>query len=370
MQQHAGSARLFPLDALRGLLMVLMALDHANYFIARQHSAGEYWGGPFPVYPDATAFLARLVTHLAAPGFFFLMGAGMLLLARARRAAGWSRWAVARFFLLRGALLIALKLLVVNRAWGLYGGGWGYIGVLFALGACMLLGAALVWLRPGYLLALSAALALAVEWLTPDPGRWGQALPALARVLFIPGPGRALWVNYPVLPWLGLAALGMAFGGWLAGDAQRAWRRALWLGAAMLLTFLALRGLDGFGNLRPRAGETWIDFLNTVKYPPSLVFTLMTMGPNLILLGLLARAGERLQRVLQPLVVLGQAPLFFYVSHLFPYAGLGLGLAPGGTSIPGMLPYWLLGLLLLLPLCWWYGRLKQRQPAHSILRLF
>jgi hypothetical protein len=167
-----------------------------------------------------------------------------------------------------------------------------------------------------------------------------------------------------------LAALGMAFGGWLAGDAQRAWRRALWLGAAMLLAFLALRGLDGFGNLRPRAGETWIDFLNTVKYPPSLVFTLMTMGPNLILLGLLARAGERLQRVLQPLVVLGQAPLFFYVSHLFPYAGLGLGLAPGGTSIPGMLPYWLLGLLLLLPLCWWYGRLKQRQPAHSILRLF
>jgi uncharacterized membrane protein len=363
--------RLPPLDALRGMVMVLMALDHANHFIAQRHSPGEYWGGRFPVYHDTLAFLTRLLTHLSAPGFFFLLGVGMLLFAHSRRKRGWGEWAIIGHFLIRGGLLIALQLLVVNRAWELSAGGWPldiYIGVLFALGGAMIVGSALLWLGPKYLLGLTIVLVLGAELMTPDPSQWNQAFGPLNRLLLVPGGNLELWANYPVLPWLELAIFGMAFGYWLVDDPRKAFERALKLGGAFILAFLVLRTLDGFGNIRPRAGNTWIDFLNVVKYPPSITFNLLTMGVNLVILGLLARASEKTQRFFQPLLVFGRVPLFFYLTHLFLYAGLGLWLAPNGTSIPKMYPYWLLGLLILYPLCLWYGGLKRRQPATSILR--
>jgi len=151
----------------------------------------------------------------------------------------------------------------------------------------------------------------------------------------------------------------------LASLLRKAFKRALKLGGAFILLFLVGRYL-----IRPRAGPTWIDFLNVVKYPPSITFNLMTIGVNLTVMGLAAQASEELQRFFQPLVVFGQVPLFFYLTHLFLYAGLGLWLTPHGTSIPKMYPYWLLGLLILYPLCQWYGQLKYRQPANSILRFF
>ena len=365
------TSRLLPLDALRGLIIVFMALDHANHFIAQQHSPGEYWGGSFPRYHNALAFLTRLVTHPSAPGFFFLMGVGMLLFAHSRRRQGWSEWAIVGHFLIRGGLLIALQLLVVNRAWELSPGGWvleTYIGILFALGGTMILGSLLLRLKPTVLLILTAVFALGAELLTPNPRLWNQMFQPLSRLLLIPGGNRELWVNYPVLPWLELVSFGVLFGHWLVDDSRKAFERALKIGAAFILAFLVLRTLDSFGNIRPREGSTWIDFLNMVKYPPSITFNLLTIGLNLIVMGLFARASEKVQRYFQPLVVFGRAPLFFYLTHLFLYAGLGLWLTPTGTSIPKMYPYWLLGLLILYPLCLLYGQLKHRQPVNSILR--
>jgi len=375
-QGHAAS-RLFAPDALRGLIMGLMALDHANLFVAHKHSIGEMWGGAFPVYSDTLTFLTRLVTHLCAPGFFFLMGAGMALLAYSYRQRGWSKWQVTRHLLLRGAVLIAIKLLVVNRAWELSPAGWGidvYIGVLFALGATMILGSLLLWLKPVYLLLLTVVLAIGTELLVPHPSQWGAGMGWLTYVLLVPGGivgagGKmALWSYYPVLPWLELVTFGMVFGYWLTVDPGKAFGRAWKLGLAFLGAFVVLRYLNGFGNIRPRMGDSWIDFLNVVKYPPSLAFELMTMGVNLILLALFARVSARGRRFFQPLVVLGQVPLFFYVLHLFVYGALGYLFAPNGTTIPRMYPFWLLGLLILFPLCLWYGRFKQRQPAQSLLR--
>lgn len=371
------AARLFAPDALRGLFIVLMALDHANLFVAHKHPPAEMWGGAFPVYYDPLAFLTRLVTHFCAPGFFLLMGVGMVLFAHSRQERGWTKWAVMRHFWLRGAILIALQLLLVNRAWELSPGGWGvqvYIGVLFALGGTMILGSLLLWLKPGYLLGLSLILAIGGELLAPDPSAWGPGMSAPTLVLLVPGGivspagGALLWSNYPVLPWLKLVTLGMALGHWLARDPRRAFSRAWKLGLAFLAAFVVVRTLDGFGNVRPRMGNTWIDFLNPVKYPPSLAFTLMTTGVNLILLSALARAAGWAQRILQPLVVFGRAPFVFYVLHLFVYLGLGYLLAPNGVAIPLMYPVWLLGLLILFPVCLWYGWIKGRQPTHSALR--
>jgi uncharacterized membrane protein len=231
----------------------------------------------------------------------------------------------------------------------------------------MMLGGALVWLGPEVLLGLTLTLLIGTELLTPAPAMWNQAFPLLQRLLLVPG-GARLWVNYPILPWLELVTFGMAFGHWLVDDAQRPLTRAIRLGLAFILLFLMLRILDGFGNLRPRAGNTWIDFLNVVKYPPSISFSLLTMGTNLIILGLLARAGRRLRSVLRPLRVFGRVPLFFYLVHLFLYAGLGLWLTPCGTGIREMYSYWLLGLIILYPICEWYGWLKRRQPASPVLR--
>lgn len=364
-------SRLLPLDALRGLIMVLMALDHANHFIAQQHPPGEYWGGKFPVYDAPLAFLTRFVTHLAAPGFFFLMGVSMLLFAHSRRARGWSEWAIFRHFVIRGALLMVLQLLVANRAWELSSGGWvldTYIGVLFALGAAMILGSALLRLKPNCLLVLTVALVLGTELLVPEPGLWGKRMSLLKLLLIAPGGDQVLWSNYPALPWLELVTLGMLFGHWLIDQPQKAFERAFKLGGALILAFLVLRYIDRFGNIRPRAGDTWIDFFNVVKYPPSITFTLLTMGVSLTILGLFAQIHSKVQRYLHPLAVLGRVPLFFYISHLFLYAGLGLWLTPNGTSIPKMYPFWLLGVLTLFPLCLRYGQLKDRQPANSILR--
>jgi uncharacterized membrane protein len=366
------AARLFSPDALRGLIIVFMALDHANYFVAQKHPPSEFWDGGFPVYYDALAFLTRWVTHLSAPGFFFLMGVGMMLFALSRQERGWSKWAITRHFMIRGAVLIALQFLVVNQAWGLSPQGWGvyfYVGVLCALGGTMILGSLLLWLKPAHLLPLAALLLVGTELIHPSPGMWDTISHYPVSLFLVrPGGDSGVWSNYPVLPWLELVVFGSVLGHWLADDPRKAFSRAWKLGVAFLAAFVVVRYLDGFGNIRPRMSNSWIDFLNPVKYPPSMAFTLMTTGVNLLLLWLFSLAGERVRRFLQPLVVFGQAPLFFYVLHLFLYAGLGYLLLPDGSSIPVMYPVWLLGLLILLPLSLWYGRLKRRQGVNSLLR--
>jgi uncharacterized membrane protein len=366
-----GGSRVLAIDALRGLIMVLMALDHANLFVAQKHSSGEYWGGPFPHYDSALPFLTRAVTHLAAPGFFMLMGAGMALLARRRARQGWDRRRVVRHFWIRGGLLMVLQLAVVNRAWELSPGGWDidiYIGVLFALGGAMILGSLLVWTRPAALLALALVALFVTELLTTEPALWPGDFTILERILLVPGGDLSLWVNYPILPWFELLLFGMALGHYI--DIKREWPRArgLWLGVGLLMVFIIVRGLNGFGNIRPRPGDGWIDFFNLVKYPPSIAFSALTTGVNLSILGLFARGTRRGKPLLQGMAVFGRTPLFFYVTHLFLYAGHGRLLAPQGTSIEGMLPVWLAGLLALFPLCLIYGAIRKRQPAGSPLR--
>ena len=375
--KESSPARLFAVDALRGLIIVFMALDHANMFIAHKHSPGEYWGSGFPIYYDSLAFLTRFVTHLSAPGFFFLMGVGMFLFSDSRQKRGWGKWAVIRHFLFRGLILIVIQVLVVNRAWELSGEGWPtiYVGVLFALGSAMIICSLLLWLKPIYLLLIASALFIGTEFLVPAPELWGtfqftNPTDFIKVIWVFPSGNMTLWSNYPILPWLELVVFGILFGNWLLKDQEKAYNGAATIGAVFLLAFLIIRYLDGYGNILPRMGNTWIDFLNLVKYPPSITFTLLTMGLNLILLGLFARANELVQAFFYPLVVYGRAPLFFYVVHLFVYAGLGIWLAPEGTSLLLMYPYWLLGLLILFPVCLLYGRLKQRPSANKVLTYF
>lgn len=368
------SGRLPAVDALRGLIIVLMALDHANYFVAQKHSSGEYWGGPFPAYTEALPFLTRFVTHLAAPGFFFLMGAGMALykVKQARKGQRWLQ--IMAHFWIRGGLLIVLQFSVINQAWQLSPGGSRpgiYVGVLFALGGAMIVASLLLSLKPGYLLLLAIGLFIATEMIHPDPASWGRVRFSDAQLLLLhPGGDLRLWSNYPILPWLEVAILGLAFGHGLSNRPRRTYDLGLLLGTGMLVLFVLLREMNGFGNVRPAREGTWIDFLNVVKYPPSWTFTTLTMGANLVILWLFSRVAQWQAKVLRPLAIFGRVPLFFYVIHLFLYAALGSIFAPTGTSIPRMIPYWLLGLAILFPLCIGYARLKRAPPVSAVLRYF
>ncbi|TFG80758.1 MAG: hypothetical protein E4H20_10745 [Spirochaetales bacterium] len=180
-----------------------------------------------------------------------------------------------------------------------------------------------------------------------------------------------IWSHYPALPWLSVVALGMAFGRWMERDRKSAYRKAIITGLALLALFVIIRWLDGFGNLRPRQGSSWIDWLNTVKYPPSISFLCMTLGIDLLLLGGLGLADDwnRGRRISDSLARLGRVPLFFYICHLYVYAGLGWLLAPKGSTLVTAYLAWVVGLAILYPVCSWYGRLKRRHPGNPVLSL-
>ena len=347
--------RIGSLDAWRGLIIVVMALDHANGFIARGKLAPEMWGGPYPDYGgDWLAFMTRWVTHAAAPGFFFLLGVGAVLFARARRRAGWSQRRVTIHLLVRGALLIVLQFTLENAAWefGDSLGGFTYIGVLYALGASLVV-AALAFRLSGWVLALAGAgVLVATELVLPE---FYRQFATWRLFVTTPGPGDGWYSLYPALPWLGVAALGMAFGRWLGADRDRALKSMLPLGLVALAGFVVLRAADGFGNVRERQTDDLIGFLNVVKYPPAITFSLPSVS------------GSAIAGVLR---TYGAVPLFFYLAHLWLYAQMGLWIDRSGTGIPVMYFWWFAGLAALYPACWAYGRFKQSRPPASLWRFF
>lgn len=375
--------RLLYLDALRGLIMILMAVDHASFFIAHQHPA-EFWGQPLPEYAGALPFLTRFVTHFCAPGFFFMMGIGMTLFAQSRRQLGWSDSAIRKHFLTRGALLIVLQLFIENPAWILGptaelgteppGGGSQvllHFGVLYGLGASMIVCAFLLRLNAIVLACISLLSVLVTQALIPGPDKVAELSSPLARLLLIPGHTNIVQVFYPLLPWLGLAVFGLIFARWILANPAAIPRKAALFGTGFLLLFLLVRLNAGFGNIHPVNNATWITFLSVTKYPPSLTYILLTLGVDLLLLALFARVVTTLRRWAKPLFVFGQTALFFYLAHLYLYAVMGLTIAPaGGTSLGWMYAYWAGGLVLLYLLCVRYRTFKQKTPADSVWRFF
>ena len=377
--------RLLSLDAMRGMIMVLMALDHASFFVAKTHSR-EFWGTALPLYDSAMPFLLRAVTHLCAPGFFLLMGVGMALFMAARTQEGWGTWRVARFFLIRGVLLIVFQQFLENPAWylgslgtatGVFtsrggpipGGGVSakfYLGVLYGLGSTMIVWGLLFRFPTFAVIALSVAaigLTQAVVSEFADP----QALYSpLLRMLLIPGHTDEWMVFYPTIPWMGITGLGMVLGRLLHGHhAQVA--RGLWIsGVAALVLFGIIRLLDGFGNFH-MAAPGWIGFFNLTKYPPGLSFLLLTTGIDLLLLRSWMWFDSRAPFGGRTMSVFGSSPLFFYIAHLYLYALMGWTF-PHGMGLAPMILFWIAGLLILYPLCLWYGRFKQSRPTDSVWR--
>jgi uncharacterized membrane protein len=382
--------RIHSVDLLRGAVMVLMALDHTRDYL------GDAAASPTNLAAASSAlFLTRWITHFCAPVFFLLTGTGAALALRHR-----SRAELSRFLWTRGLWLIVLEVTFMRALWQF---NVDYrvllLNVLWALGWSMVALAALCRLPLGGIVAFGAGLIALHDLADRVTAATFGALAPLWMVLHQPGPllvtPRAfVFVAYPLLPWIGVTALGFALGHVIEWPPARRRAFLLRLGAALVVAFVLLRATNLYGDPRPWTAQqsalrTLLSFVNANKYPPSLLFLLMTLGPALLALRLLDLGDERpLPSVLRPLLVFGRVPLFYFMLHVLLIHLVALvraAVAFGGVhwvfespsidrfpitqppgwpvSLPWVYACWALVVLLAYPCCRWYAGVRARHPG-------
>ncbi len=383
------SQRRASIDLVRGGVMVLMALDHAR----------DYWGDITlnPMDLDTTTpalWFTRWVTHFCAPVFVFLAGVSAFL-AGTRMA---SRSRLARFLVSRGLFLLLLEFTVVHGGWFLsFTTGWFVFQVIAAIGVSLMCLGGLVFLPVRWVGLLGLAILVGHNLLDPvQAGGWWTFLHAGPRSPssgFVPVLGSVgVVVAYPILPWLGVMCAGYGLGPLFRGEQPGRGVRLLWTGVAVTLTFLIVRGTNAYGDPDPWVSRepswlTLVSFLDCEKYPPSLAYLTMTLGPALCLLGLLELSPPRSGPLSGLLLAFGRVPLFYYVAHLY-LLHLSAGLyyrwklgsfhffrpdqaLPEGYGNGLGLVYlaWVAAIALLFGPCRWYGAFKRRRthPLWSYL---
>lgn len=308
--------RIRSIDIVRGIVMVLMALDHVRVF------SGIPAGGPTPA-----LFLTRWVTNFCAPIFFFLAGTGAYLYAQKVNDRG----RVARWLAVRGAWLVLLELTVLRFAWTFNFAYDQYLlaGVIWSLGLSMIVLAGLIRLPLRAVAAIGVGIVVFQQLIvgllvSANPALAAGATPWYAALLYFGGPiqlggakGPTFFVLYSLFSWAALMAAGYAFGAVMLLEPVRRRRVLLTLGGGCVAAFLVLRGLDLYGDPRhwrgAGQGAAWMRFLNTSKYPASLLFSLMTLGPMFLVMPALERARGKVADVL---ALFGRVPLFFYLLHI------------------------------------------------------
>ena len=380
MSDTSRAPRIESVDILRGIIMIVMALDHTrDYF-------GDAAASPTNLATASAAlFATRWVTNICAPVFFLLTGTGAYLSLRRRGSVS----KLSRFLATRGIWMIFLELTVARFFWQF---NIDYhvtiLTVLWAFGWSMLVLAALVHLPPRVVAGVGLAM-IALHNLL-DPIRTGVIGVLHSPSMLLNLPGHVVFSAYPVIPWIGVTALGFGLGTFFDRPAES--RRALLrqVGWASIAAFIVLRGINVYGDpsrwsVQPTPLFTVLSFLNTTKYPPSLLFLLMTLGPAMLIL---AAVDGRMPPALRPALIIGKVPFFYYLAHVLVLHALAV-LASAArfgtvapmfdsptldkypiTQVPGWpapLPIvylvWITVVLILYPLCRWYAALRQRSGA-------
>ena len=385
IQAEGVRPRLESVDVLRGLAIVIMALDHVRDFFSHD----LVYFPPLDLTKTNTAlFLTRWITHFCAPVFCFLAGTGAFL----SFGRGKTKSELAKFLVTRGLWLVFLELTFVQFAWTFHFGFPDGAGVIWALGWSMVALAALIYL-PIWAIATFGIVMIAGHNLFDliPPQAFGS-VSWLWKVLHVSapiqiGPHTEFFIQYPLTPWIGVMAVGYSFGVILKQDRGRRRKKLFLIGGGLTAAFILIRALNIYGDPHPWSVQanplfTFFSFIKCEKYPPSLSFLLMTLGPAIVVLGLL---DHNLGRFWRPLIVFGRVPLFFYILHLYLIHALALlisyvrhggpaGLFSGpvfgdrtllppdyGFGVGGIYALWLLVVLLLYPLCRWFADLKQRR---------
>jgi uncharacterized membrane protein len=308
--------RIASVDILRGAVMVLMAIDHVRVF------SGLPAGGPTP-----GIFFTRWITHFCAPWFVFLAGTSIFL----RSEKIHDKAAMSRYLVTRGLMLVLLELTFLRLAWTFNFDYAHYMlaGVIWAIGWCMVLMGALVWLPVRVVGIIGVIIVFGHNIVDPFLPQlyplveqshfgWFWRILYFGGVIELGHDGPVLFVLYSIVPWIGVMAAGYWFGRILQMPAARRDRICFILGAVAITAFLILRGWNLYGNPTHWGGPgsrlpSLLAFLNTTKYPASLQFLLMTLGPAFVLVPLLERLRGVVARVL---TVFGRVPFFYYLLHI------------------------------------------------------
>ena len=382
--------RIESIDLLRGIVMIIMALDHARDYFNRS----AYLFDPTDLQHTTVAlFFTRWVTHFCAPVFMLLSGISAWLYGRKN-----GRPAAAFFLLTRGLWLIIAELLIVTLGWtfNLHYGIF-ILQVIWAFGISMIVLSGLLYARRGVLLAV-ALLLIAGHDALDGIHVSGSGFPAILwSFLHVQAgftAGRCnFFIGYPILPWIGLIALGYWFGELYHPDRDPTERRRLLsrLGWGAIGLFILLRAVDGYGDPSPWSIQrnlvyTVLSFINVSKYPPSLLYILLTIGPALIFLSVAERP---LTAVTRPLALVGRVPMFYYLVHIYFLHALAVvaaavsGFPPAAmvnltnwvTANPQLKGYgfgldivyavWIGTVIVLYPLCRWFDRYKRSHAAQQ-----
>jgi len=374
--------RLTSIDMLRGLVMIIMALDHVRDMVTHPQSTDYSAAVDFAGSAGAW-FFTRWVTHICAPTFVLLAGVSAFLYGAMRQR---SIGEVARFLLSRGVWLIFIELTVVNFAWAFNLLTMHILQVIWAIGCSMIALSGLIWLPRIAIAAVGVVMIVAHNGLDRVQPLLSEATPAWV-LLHIPGP---LTINgtpvalviYPLIPWIGVMALGYAIGSYFVGPNPARPKRLLHIGTLLTLSFFLMRVANLYGEpvgwtVHQNTIATLISFFNVTKYPPSLQFLLMTLGPALMLLGWFERFTGR---VAGSLVTIGRVSFFYYVVHLYVIhtIAVSIGLWQGfsirdmtvlfldypasfGISLGGVYVVWVFTILAMYPICAWFAGIKARR---------
>ncbi len=318
--QRSTTNRLVAIDILRGLIIVLMALDHTR----------DFWGwaafDPTDLnQTSASWFFTRWVTHFCAPLFVFLTGVSAILYSQKLESKAQLR----NYLLSRGVWLIILEITVVNLSWQ-FGYNLTFIQVIWAIGWSMIILSALIYLPNRWILAITLPFLLLHNAIDDQAmatflgnADWLWKLLHIQTWIGFEGTEYGIIVIYPLLPWFSVMVLGYVVGQLFLQPQPQRQKQLLMLGGAMVLAFIALRATGVYGDPSIYQSQdttlfSLLSFLNTTKYPASLQFLLMTLGPGLILLALLDKIDDqhKIYPALHWLKVFGSVPLFFYLIHL------------------------------------------------------
>jgi uncharacterized membrane protein len=372
------ASRLTSIDAVRGAVMILMALDHVRDFV---HSAAGQFRPEDLTRTSVPLFFTRWITHFCAPVFMFYAGIGAYLWA----SRGRSRAELSRFLLIRGLWLILLELTVVRFGFFF---NFDYSAIIllvfWALGCGMVALAGLVYLPSPVLAGLSVAM-IALHNLF-DGVQGGTLWKILHQVAPFQAAGHTVIPSYSLIPWIGVMAAGYCFGRVFQFDPVTRRKVLLRTGAVLAIAFVVIRASNLYGDpgkwsVQNSPVFTLLSFLNCTKYPPSLLFLLMTLGPALLVTGWIDRMRFSPNN---PLIVFGRVPLFYFVLHFWSIhliAAVLLWLRQGNPSLfwngppamGGPLPdhygynlwvvyaVWISLVAMLYPVCRWFARLKERR---------
>jgi len=351
--------RIQSIDFVRGLIMFIMALDHTR---------AKFYTGINPVDLNETTmalFLTRWVTHICAPTFMFLSGTAFFLVLKKKNN---DKRYVSFYLISRGLFLIALDLTVFNSSLNFHKIG---VGVLWGLGWSMIFNAVLIYIPVRVLTILGLIVVSTHNAFEATGYEFSGFMEAVWVFLYHGGsfqvlPGCSVVIQYTPLPWAFVMSLGFCFGSMFQKDAEVRKNRLLIMGITFLILFIFIRYWNQYGDPVPWKAysnnifRTLISFLNCEKYPPSLLFLLMTLGQSILLLGIF---NNHVFNKNNPFVVLGKVPLFYYVLHIpliriiyILYSMLPL---PPHNNLLIVYGMWFFVVLLLLPACYWYRSYKQ-----------